>query len=118
MPGVATTRRGQTVGYVYILGAILLTVYGQLVTKWQVAQSVDLPVAMVEKAAFVAHLVLDPKIVSGLTALVLAFSCWVMALSRFELSYACLVTGLSFVLVSGLSVLFFGETITVPRGSV
>jgi multidrug transporter EmrE-like cation transporter len=115
MPEVATTRRGQMMGYIYILGTVIFTVYGQLITKWQVTRFGDLPVGMVDKVAFIMRLVLNPWIISSLTAAFLAFVCWTMALSKFALSYAYPFTSLSFVLVSGLSAVFLSERITICK---
>ena len=101
--------------YLYIFGTIFFTVYGQLVTKWQVARAGDLPVEATEKIWFLLRLVLNPWIISSLTAAFLAFLCWVAAMTKFELSHAYPFTSLAFVLVLGLSAILFHEAITVPK---
>ena len=108
-------RRGQMVDYLYILGTILFTVYGQLVIKWQVARAGAFPVEATEKIWFLLRLVFNPWVISSLAAAFLAFLSWMAALSRFELSHAYPFMSLAFVLVLGLSALLFQETITVPK---
>ena len=108
-------RQGQIMDYLYIFGTIFLTVYGQLVTKWQVARAGAFPVEATEKIGFLLRLVLNPWVISSLAAAFLAFLSWMATLSRFELSYAYPFMSLAFVLVLGLSALLFHETITVPK---
>ena len=101
--------------YLYIFGTIFFTVYGQLVTKWQVARAGEFPVETTEKIWFLLRLVVNPWVISSLTAAFLAFLCWVAAMTKFELSYAYPFTSLAFVLVLGLSAILFHEAITVPK---
>lgn len=101
--------------YLYILGTILFTVYGQLVTKWQVARAGAFPLEATEKVWFLFRLVFNPWVISSLAAAFVAFLCWVAAMTRFELSYAYPFTSLAFVLVLGLSAVLFHEALTVPK---
>jgi multidrug transporter EmrE-like cation transporter len=102
-------------GYLYIFGTIFFTVYGQLVTRWQVARAGAFPVELTEKIWFLFRLVLNPWVISSLAAAFLAFLCWVAAMTKFELSHAYPFMSLAFVLVLGLSAVFFREAITVPK---
>ena len=68
-----------------------------------------------EKVWFLVRLILNPWVISSLAAAFLAFLCWSAALTKFALSYAYPFTSLTFVLVMGLSALFFREAITLPR---
>jgi multidrug transporter EmrE-like cation transporter len=87
--------------YLYIFGSILFTVYGQLVTKWQMQ--------------FLFDLILNPWIISSLGAAFLAFLCWIVAMSKFELSYAYPFTSLAFVVVLILSGVLLRESITFHK---
>jgi multidrug transporter EmrE-like cation transporter len=102
-------------GYLYILGTIIFTVYGQIVVKWQVGLAGPIPVDFTEKTLFLIRLVLRPWVLSSLTAGFVAFLCWVGALSKFQLSYAYPFMSLSFVLVLFLSGLFFREPVTMVK---
>jgi len=101
--------------YLYIFGTILFTVYGQLVLKWQISQAGPLPIAFVDKITFLLRQFGNIWILSGFAAAVIAALCWMAAMTKFELSYAYPFVGLTFVLVLGLSAVFFHETITTPK---
>ena len=101
--------------FLYILGSVLLTVYGQLVVKWQVAKAGALPATLSEKIPFLINLVLNPWIMSGMVAGFGALVCWLAAMTRFELSYAYPFMSLAFVLVLIFSALLFHETVTAPK---
>lgn len=99
-------------GYLYIALTILLTVYGQMIIKWQVSQAGTLPSAFGGKMAFLLGLLLNPWIVSGFIAAFVASLCWMAAMTKFNLSHAYPFMGLSFVLVLLCSGILFGEAIT------
>ena len=103
------------IGYFYILGGILLMVYSQLVLKWQISQGGALPPALVHKIIFLLRLFVNGWILSVFAAGFFAALLWMAALTRFELSYAYPFVSLSFVLVLGLSTVFFHETINGPK---
>ena len=101
--------------YLYIVGTILFTVYGQIVTKLQVSLAGPMPADFGEKVVFLARLVINPWIITSLTAAFLAFLCWAGAMTKFQLSYAYPFTSLSFVLVMIFSFVFFQESVTLPK---
>ncbi len=102
-------------GYVYIALTVLLTVYGQLVLKWQVLGAGSIPPDGAEKLIFLLRMLLNPWILSGFLAAFLASLAWMAAMTKFELSYAYPFMSLSFVLVMILSALLFGESVTAPK---
>ena len=102
-------------GYLYIAATIALTVYGQLVLKWQVGKAGAMPVPPLEKVFFLGGLLLNPWVVSGFAAAFLASLFWMAALSKFPLSYAYPFMSLSFVSVLLLSALIFAESITLAK---
>ena len=102
-------------GFTYVLGSVLCTVYGQIVVKWQVAKAGALPARLSERIPFLLHLLLNPWIVTAITAGFLALLCWLAAMTKFELSYAYPFMSLAFVLVLVLSALLFHEALTVAK---
>jgi uncharacterized membrane protein len=100
--------------FLYILATVLFTVYGQLVVKWQVAQAGAYPLAISERLIFLLKLLLNPWIMSGVAAGFLALLCWMIAMTRFDLSYAYPFMSLAFVFVLILSAIFFHEAVTIP----
>ena len=95
-------------GYLFVAITIALTVYGQLVIKWQV----DLLGPAVNGGSplgFYLHLLLNPWVLSGLAAAFAASLSWMAALSRLPLSHAYPLTALSFVLVVTCGAMLFAE---------
>lgn len=101
--------------YVYILGTILFTVYGQIILKWRMQLYKDLPSGLIDKFYFMLKLLLDPFILSGFIAAFVASLFWMIAMTKFEISYAYPFTSLSFVLVFIISIFLFGETISIGK---
>lgn len=102
--------------HLYILGTVFFTIYGQLIIKWQVTRAGALPVETTEKIWFLLGLVFNPWVLSSLAAAFLAFLSWMIAMTRFELSYAYpFTTSLTFVLVLGLSFTLFQESLTISK---
>ena len=98
-----------------MLGSVLFTVYGQLVVKWQVGKAGALPATIGEKISFLAHLVLNPWILSAMAAGFFALLSWLGAMTKFELSYAYPFMSLAFVFVLILSVVLFHESLSGPK---
>jgi multidrug transporter EmrE-like cation transporter len=99
-------------GYLYIALTVLLTVYGQLIIKWQVGQAGVLPIGLWEKILFLLQICLNPWVASGFFAAFLAALCWMAAITRMELSHAYPFVGSTFVFVLIGSALFFSEALT------
>lgn len=102
-------------GYVYIFGTILFTVYGQLILKWRISLYGQLPVETAEKLYFLAKLVFDPFLISGFASTLVAAVFWIAAMTKFDISYAYPFMSLAFVLVLILSAWFFKEPITLNK---
>ncbi|QKY70020.1 EamA family transporter [Lentibacillus sp. CBA3610] len=102
-------------GYVYIFGTIVFTVFGQLVLKWQVDQAGALPEALWDKFTFLLQLLLNPWVISGFLSAFLAAISWMAAMTKFNISYAYPFMSLSFVLVFLFSVFLFGDPITTQK---
>jgi len=101
--------------YLYVVGTILFTVYGQLVLKWQVGKLGELPTSAAGHVHVLGRLLVNPWVASSITAAVLAFLCWAYALSRFELTYAYPFMSTTFALVLLLGVPLLGETLSPYR---
>ena len=102
-------------GYLYIIGTILFTVYGQIIIKWQVSHAGAFPKDAVGQVWFLLRLVSNPWVISSLCCAFLAFFCWMAAMTKFDLSYAYPFMSLSFVLVLIFSAVFFHEPITAAK---
>jgi multidrug transporter EmrE-like cation transporter len=86
-------------GYFFIAMTVVLTVYGQLVLKWQVSLAGALPDSFSGKLLFLGHSLLNPWILSGLGAAFAASLFWMLALKKLPLSTAYPFTATSFLLI-------------------
>lgn len=102
-----------TRSYFYVALTVLFTVYGQIVIKWRVnvhALSGDKDGGAL---VFIFKLLLDPYVLSGLAAALMASCTWMLAVSRLELSKAYPFAAMSFVLVPIAAWLLLSEGITL-----
>lgn len=100
-------------GYFYIAGCIIFTVYGQLIIKWRMSGMGELPENTTDKITFlVSSLFSDAFLMSGFGAAFAASLFWMAAMTKFELSFAYPFMSLAFVLVLVLGVLLLDETLT------
>lgn len=98
--------------YVYVAATVLLTVYGQLVVKWQVNNAAGSGVDPSDRAAFLLRLLTNPWVLSALAAAFGASLCWMLAMVKLQLSHAYPFVSLSFVLVLLLSAALFAEPLS------
>ena len=101
--------------YFYVALTVALTVYGQLVIKWQVLAAGPFPETPGEKLLFLGRLLVNPWIISALAAALAAAVTWMAALTRLDLSHAYPFTSLAFVLVMVASAIFFHEPVSGPK---
>ena len=99
-------------GYFYIAGTILFTVYGQLILKWRMNKVNDFPEPALEKIIFLLKFVFEPFVFSSFVAAFVAALFWMAAMSKFDVSYAYPFMSGAFIIVFVLSVIFFNEPIS------
>lgn len=98
--------------HLYILLTILLTVYGQLILKWRIS---NIGVITDNKFKLLITFFLDPLILSGFFSAFLASLTWMLAMTKFELSYAYPFMALNFVVVVVLSALLLNDQLTLLK---
>ena len=100
----------------YLLLSIFLGVGSQLIIKWKMsAFSFDNYETWQEKFALAFSMLLNPYIIIALVLTLLAGVTWMIAMTKFEISYAYPFTLLALVLVTIFSVIFFGESINIYK---
>ncbi len=99
-------------GYFYIFGTILFTVYGQLILKWRISQLGQLPEGSLDKIFFLFNILFDPFIFSGFFSAFIASFFWMAAMTKFDVSYAYPFMSGAFVLVFLFSVFIFHEPVS------
>ncbi len=100
----------------YIVAMLCLGVYSQLIMRWQVSLAGPLPESIADKALFAIRILLTPWALSAVAATFLAGVSWMLAMTKFELSYAYPWTSLYFVFIPLAAALFFGESFTPAKG--
>jgi multidrug transporter EmrE-like cation transporter len=101
--------------YVFVATTVLLTVYGQLVIKWQTQKAGEFPTGTSARITYLTHFLRNPWVISSLAAAVVAAFAWIAALSKLDLSRAYPFVSASFVLVLTLSAIIFGESMTALK---
>lgn len=101
--------------YLYLVYTLAFTVYGQLIIKWQIKKAGDFPQDYTEKILFLVRLLINPWIISSFIGAFLAALCWMVAMTKFELSYAYPFISLTFVLVLFFSGILFHESISLLK---
>lgn len=99
----------RALGFAYIGAAIALTVYGQLVVKWQVNVMGARPAGLTQNIAFLFSMVTNPWVLSGFVAAFGAAMAWMLAVSRLNLSYAYPFMSVTFPTILLCSYFFFNE---------
>ena len=102
----------------YLLLAISFGAISQLIIKWQMSVfSFDDYKTWQDKFALAFSMLLNPYVVIALILTLLAGVTWMIAMTKFEISYAYPFTVLGLVLVTIISVVFFGESINTYKVS-
>lgn len=101
--------------HIYIFAMVLLTAYSQVIMRWRVGIAGALPPEWGGKIQFVAHLLVNPWVLSGVVATFLAGVSWMLALTKFQLSYAYPFTSLVYMLVLASGVLLFKDSMNAGR---
>jgi len=94
---------------------VTLTAYSQVVMRWQVSNAGALPPGLSGKIVFIRTLLLKPWVLSGITATFFASVSWMLALTKFQISYAYPFTSLVYLLVLLSGVVFFRDSINMGR---
>ena len=105
----------------YIFLSIVLGVISQLIVKWKMgAVEFEEGASYIEKIVVVLYMLLNPYIIISIVLTFMAGVAWMMAMTKFEISYAYPFTSLGFVLILLFSALLLGETMTWSKviGSV
>lgn len=101
--------------HAYIFLTIGLTVYSQIIMRWQMSKLGAAPDVMLDKVQFVLAALLRPWILTAVVATFFSGLSWMLALNKFEMSYAFPFMALNFLLVMLAGAAFFGEEITTGK---
>ena len=100
------------VNHFYIFLSISFAVASQLIIKWKMsAFSFDDYETITDKFIFAFSMLFNPYIMISLVLTLLAGVTWMIAMTKFDISYAYPFTTLGFVFVFIFSVLLFNEPV-------
>lgn len=103
--------------HAFIFLCVAFTVTSQLLMRWRVGAAGSLPASSSERVGFVVGLLMTPWIWLAVLCTFLAGVSWMLALTKFELSYAFPFTGVSFLVMLTAGALMFGEHVTLGRAA-
>nr|WP_294934549.1 EamA family transporter [uncultured Flavobacterium sp.] len=102
--------------YLYIVGTLFFTVFGQVVLKWRIGHlGIGLPEGMMDKIIYLIKLIFDPFIFSGFVSAFVASLFWMAAMTKFEITTAYPFMSLAPAVVFLMGVLFLGEAFTLGK---
>ena len=105
-------------GYLYVIFTILFTVYGQVILKWRISDlnwSLDMTGGIGKMIVSYMKFLFDPLIFSGFISAFIAPVFWMLAMTKFELTYAYPFMALSPALVFIIGIFVLGETFTIGK---
>lgn len=105
-------------GYLYIFLTILFTVYGQVILKWRISNlnwSLTTTEGVGQMIVSYVKFLFDPLIFSGFVSAFIASIFWMLAMTKFELTYAYPFMSLSPALVFVIGILVLGEAFTIGK---
>lgn len=102
--------------YLYILGTVAFTVYGQIMLKWRIGIYGQLPTSASDKIIFLLKALLDPYIFSGLVAAFIASLFWMAAMTKFDVSFAypLITAGLTLTTVC-MAIVILSEPVSINK---
>lgn len=106
--------------HTYIFGTVIFSVYSQLVMRWQVSLAGPLPTDLSGKLWYVGALITNFWVLTGILATFFAGVSWMLAMTKFEISYAYPFVSLNYILVLSAGFFLFQETVSITKlaGSV
>jgi len=100
------------INHFYLFLAISFGVASQLIIKWKMSEySFNDYETMYDKFLFAFSMLFNPYIITSLVLTLLAGVTWMIAMTKFDISYAYPFTTLAFVFVFVFSVILFNEPV-------
>lgn len=104
------------INHIYIFLTVIFAVTSQLLIKWQMQHyTFDHFDNIFYKFIYASKLLVNPFILLSIFLTLLSGLSWMIAMSKFEISYAYPYVSLGFVLIVISSYLFFNEPITIYK---
>lgn len=105
-------------GYLYIFLTILFTVYGQIILKWRIKDlnwTLNTTEGSVRMVISYLKFLFDPLIFSGFASAFIASVFWILAMTKFDITYAYPFMSISPALVFLIGVFILNEPFTIGK---
>ena len=105
-------------GYLYIFLTILFTVYGQIILKWRITDlnwSLNVNEGGMQMLISYLKFLFDPLVFSEPASAFIASVFWMLAMTKFDITYAYPFMSLSPALVFLIGVFVLGEPFTIGK---
>lgn len=104
------------INHLYIFLTVAFAVSSQLIIKWQMKNiSLEDAISMYDKFLFAFGMLFNPYILLSIILTLLSGLSWIIAMTKFDISYAYPFTALGFVLILFFSHILFNETISIYK---
>jgi drug/metabolite transporter (DMT)-like permease len=97
--------------HTFLFASLLLNGISQIIMRWQM-EGVTLPDPIPAKLLVAARLLLKPWVMAAAAITLASAVCWMITLSKFELSYAYPWTAALYAYMLAAGCLLFGEVVT------
>ena len=104
-------------GHIYIYLTIIFTVLGQIILKWRI-NDLNWKINHVDFFSLVISffkILIDPFILTGFISAFIASIFWILAMTKFEITYAYPFMSLAPALVFILGIFFLQENFTIGK---
>jgi len=104
------------VNHLYIFLTVFFAVTSQLIIKWQMSKySLEHYNGIYEKFLFAFGMLVNPYIIVSILFTLLSGLSWIIAMTKFDISYAYPFTALGFIFILLFSSLVFHETLSIYK---
>ena len=98
------------INHIYIFMTVIFAVCSQLVIKWKMSTfSFSSHETIIDKFYFAVSMLINPYIILSLVFTLFSGLSWMIAMTKFDISYAYPYVSLGFLLIFIFSVLLFNE---------
>jgi drug/metabolite transporter (DMT)-like permease len=99
----------------YLLASLFFAGLSQIIVRWQMSTVGQIPGPFWDKLSFVFRFFTKPWVCVAILSTFCSAVCWMLTLTRFELSYAYPWTSLLYIylLIAGLTI--FGDAVTFNK---
>jgi drug/metabolite transporter (DMT)-like permease len=101
--------------HLYLICAILLAGGSQILVRWQIKKIGPLPESFWEKLLVIIPFMFKPWVLLAIVFTFFSAICWLVTLTKFELSYAYPWTSFLYIYLLLCGIFIFGDTVSFNK---